>query len=140
MTKNPRYVMPETSLAEAMLLMQFYKMESLPVAINKKFIGFVQLRDLLAMSFPESIDREDLDMRQLQINLAPILRADVKQVMDEARRSVSPSVSVCEAMSIMQETHTCSLAVTEGEKLVGLISFDDVNNAILDLNSAIVAA
>jgi predicted transcriptional regulator len=140
MKKSPRYVMPETSLAEAMLLMQFYKMDGLPVAINKEFIGFIQLRDVLAMLFPESSDQENPDTKQLQIKLAPILRVEVKQIMGDAISSVSPSLSVYEAVSIMLEKHTCSLAVTEGEKLVGSISFDDVNKAILGLNSAKVAA
>ena len=135
--------MPETSIAEAMSLMRFHQVDSLPVTINKALVGFVQLRDVLAMFFPVKFncaEDVDSDTSRLQSKYAPIVRVEVKQVMDSSRRSVSPLVTVNKAMSIMLEEHACRLAVTEGGKLVGLISFDDVNKAILGLTGTKVAA
>jgi acetoin utilization protein AcuB len=143
MSKSLRSVMPETSIAEAMTLMRFHQVDGLPVTINKEYAGFVQLSDMLTMFFPEKLNcAEDLDIdaSRLQYKYAPIVRVEVKQVMNSSRRSVSPQVTVNEAMSIMLEEDACRLAVTESGKLVGLISFDDINKSILGLIGINVAA
>ena len=143
MSKNLRSVMPETSIAEAMSLMRFHQVDCLPVTINKEYVGFVQLSDVLAMFFPEKFncaEELDIDTSRLQNKYAPIVRVEVKQVMDSSRRTVSPLVTVNEAMSIMLEEDACRLAVTESGKLVGLISFDDINKSILGLIGIKVAA
>jgi len=136
--------MPETSVAEAMSMMRFYQCDGLPVAVDKELVGFVQLRDVLAMFFAEKLDKlkhdSDFDLRRVQNKYAPLIRVSVKRVMDNTKRSVSALTPVNEAMNIMLDEHISSLAVTEGNKLVGMISFDDVNKAILRLTSTKVAA
>ena len=52
----------------------------------------------------------------------------VKQILDQKGRSVftiEPDASVYDAIAMMAEKHVGALAVTEGDKLVGLISERD---------------
>jgi len=144
MSKNRRSIMPDTSIAEAMSMMRFYQCDVLPVAVDKELVGFVQLRDLLAMFFEEKLDYlnhdSDFDLRRVQNNYAPLIRVSVKQVMVDTKKSISVLASVNEAMNIMFDDQISSMAVTDGNKLVGMINFDDVNKAILKLTSTKVAA
>ena len=136
MNRGPRSIMPETSIAEAMSLMSSYRIDSLPVAVNKELVGFVQLRDLLALFLPKSIPAQKqesaFDTRRLQRRCAPIARAAVKRLMKSTSRSIAPDKSGKAAMHIMLDLHVSQLAVTENRRLVGMIGFEDVNNAILE--------
>ncbi len=136
--------MPETSIAEAMLLMRFYQIDGLPVVINRKLVGFVQLCDLLTIFFPENTHNQKresgFEMRRLQSRYAPIARATVKRFMKTKIRTATPDMSVNEAMEMMLDEPGRRLAVTESGKLIGMISFDDVNKTIPGITSTRVAA
>jgi len=144
MSKSRRQVMPDTSIAEAMLMMRFYQCDGLPVTVDKELVGFVHLRDLLAMFFEEkpdnSNDISDFDSGLVKSRYAPLIRVSVKQVMVEAIKSISGLKPVNEAMNLMLDDQISSIAVTDGNKLVGMISFDDVNKAILKLTTSKVAS
>lgn len=136
--------MPETSIAEAMSLMRFYQCDGLPVVVDKEFVGYIQLRDVLTIFFADKTNKQEydpeLDVRRLQSKYAPIVRATVNQFMNGAKRSVPPLTSVGVAVDIMLNEHVDRMAVTEGNKLVGMVSLDDVNKVILGLTSTNVAA
>lgn len=144
MSKRPRAIMPETSIAEAMSLMRFYQIDGLPVVINRKLIGFVQLRELLTIFITDNTPRQKresgFDMKRLQNKYTPIARAAVKQFMRTDRKTAAPDMSVHEAMEVMLHEHMSRLAVTDGDMLAGMISLDDVNKAILGITSTKVAA
>lgn len=143
MNEPVRPLMPETSLAEAMSLMRIYDADGLPVTIDKEFIGYVWLKDILALFFSGQElagEVEAMDMYLLHSQYAPIMRADVKRVITVTGKAVSPSTPVHEAMSMMLKDRVCSLAVTEHSKLVGLLDYDDANKAVMGLASTKVAA
>ena len=123
--------------------MRIYGVDGLPVTVDKEFVGYVWLKDVLALFFPglELAGNEPcMDMYCLDDRNAPILRADVKRVLTVTSKAVSPSMSVNEAMSTMMKNRVCSLAVTEDSRLVGLIVYDDTNEAVLEMASTKVAA
>ena len=125
--------MPETSLAEVMSLMRFYNVECLPVAFNKRLIGYVRLNDILDMFFSgDACNGTDAceDISSLQNSNTAIIRADIRRVILDRVISVSPTTPVSEAMSIMQNYKVSSLAVIEANELVGMVSLDDINKAI----------
>lgn len=141
MSKGLKTIMPETSIGEAMVLMQLYQCNVYPVAVDGELVGYVQLQDLLKMLCPEKHKHQkDIDIHRLQREYAPLNRTAVKQVMDNTIKSVSPAMPVNEAMEVMCQEHISRLAVTENSKLVGMISRDDVNVAIFTLTSGKVAA
>jgi predicted transcriptional regulator len=135
--------MPETSLAEAMSLMHFYQVDCLFVTVDKSLVGCVHLKDILALMLSDRYSTgPDMfkDLRRLQNSYAAIIRADIKRIMVDAAKSVQPSMSVVEAMAIMLNENSSSLAVVEGGKLIGQINFDDLNEAVMDLNGLKIAA
>ena len=56
------------------------------------------------------------------------------------KKSISPLTHINEVISMMLEDNVCHLAVTEGDRLVGTVGFDDINKATLSLASTKVAA
>ncbi len=136
--------MPETSIAEVISLMRVYHCDGMPVTVDKQLIGYVQLTSVLAIFVVEgqlSMKQAlDLDPKHLQSRLAPLLRATVKQVMDDTKASVSMLMTVNEAMSIMLDQQISHLAVTEDNRVVGTISIDDVSKAIPGITSTKVTA
>ena len=126
-------VIPETSLAEAMSLMQLYHVECLPVAVNKRLVGYVRLKDILDILFSgDACVGTDAygDISNLQSSNAAIIRADIRRVILDRTISVPPSTPLNKAISIMQMYKVSSLAVVEANQLVGMVSLDDINKAI----------
>ena len=58
------------------------------------------------------------------------LRVDAIMVKDP--RTIAPEVEVDELRSVMLEHHIRYMPVTEGDKLVGVLSFHDVARAVLE--------
>lgn len=89
MKKNPRSVIPETSLAEVMSLMRFYHCDGFPVVDDKMFVGFIQLRDVLTLFFVDGQDNTKpdsvFDARCLYDKYAPLVRATIKQFIDDKK-------------------------------------------------------
>lgn len=136
-------VIPETSLAEAMSLMQLHHVECLPVTVNKCLIGYVRLKDILDILFSGDayIGTEKYEeISNLQSSNAAIIRADIRRVIFDKAISVSPSMPVNKAMSLMQMYQVSSLAVIEANELVGLLSLDDTNRAIAGVARSRAAA
>ena len=143
MSRLARSAMPETSLAEVMSLMRLYHVECLPVAFNKRLIGYVRLKDILDMFFSgDACIGTDAceDISSLQNCNTAIIRADIRRVILDKVISVSPTTPVSEAVSIMQIYKISSLAVTEANELVGMVSLDDINKAITGQARTRVAA
>ncbi|MBT8128674.1 MAG: CBS domain-containing protein [Gammaproteobacteria bacterium] len=126
-------VIPETSLAEVMSLMQIHHVECLPVTVNKCLVGYVRLKDMLdiLLSGDTCIGTETCgEISNLQCSNAAIIRADIRRVIFDKAISVPPSTPVNKAVSLMRMYQVSSLAVTEANELVGLLSLDDINKAI----------
>jgi CBS domain-containing protein len=144
MNKSRRQVMPDTSIAEAMLLMRYYQCDSLPVAVDKELVGYIHLRDLLALFIEEKLEnlKQDSDFHPGLVHdkYAPLTRVSVKQVMVEARKSLLVLKPVDEPVNLMLAGQISSTAVANGSGLKSIISLDNVNEVILKLISTKVAA
>ena len=143
MSRLTKPVMPETSLAEVISLMQLYHVECLPVAVNKCLVGYVRLRDMLDMFFPGhvSVGTEICEeMSNLHSSNAAIIRADIRRVILDKVISVPPSTPVSKAVSTMQRYQVSSLAVTEADELVGMVSMEDINKMTTGLARTRAAA
>jgi CBS domain-containing protein len=143
MSRLTRSVIPETSLAEVMSLMQLYHVECLPVAVNRRLVGYVRLKDIHDILFSEEacIGTDACeDTSYLQSSNAAIIRADIRRVISDKTISAPPSTPVNKAISIMQMYQLSSLAVVEANQLVGMVRMEDINKAITGLACARAAA
>ena len=145
MSRKVRSITPETTIAEVMSMMRFYHCDGLPVAVNNKLVGYIEHKDVIEAFFPDtdsdSSDGSDkFDIERIRNGNGSIARETVQEIMNKSKKSITPLTHINEVISMMLEDNVCHLAVTEGDRLVGTVGFDDINKAILSLASTKVAA
>lgn len=113
-------ITPKTRLPEAMRLVRQRGIRHLPVVENGDLVGIVSDRDLKrAMASPAT----SLDVRELNYLLD---RLSVAEIMTRAVVTIAPMFPVEEAARLMVEEKISALPVTEGGRLVGIVTETDV--------------
>lgn len=124
MNRRPRTVRPETSL-DGLLERLLGQIEGcFPVVDkNQKLVGIVTESDVLHVLRPPvpqatvgSVFRE----------VTKTAARTVSEIMTKRPVTVTPEMTVAEALNLMTEHKLRRLPVVEGEKLVGLISLRDI--------------
>ena len=114
MNKEPITISPETRVGQALKLMQQHQIRHLPVIKEDFMVGWISARTL----------REVLLASMLEV-------ITVGDVMVEAPISVTPDTSVEEAARLVHEHRIGGMPVLEGEKLVGVITVNDLLSAFI---------
>lgn len=109
--KTVHHVTPTTKVAEAVRLMVEHRIGSLVVLEGERLVGIFTERDAL--------------LRVLHPRRSPET-TQVSEVMTANPVTVTPIVTVEEAMGIMTERRLRRLPVIEDGKMVGLISIGDL--------------
>ena len=127
MSTNPITITPATPILEALSIMKKNKIRQLPVADNNKLAGLVTERELLTVSpSPAST----LSIYEMNYLLSKML---VKDVMVKNPVTVGPSTTIEEAALMMRENKLGSLLVSEGGKLLGIITQTDVFDQLINI-------
>jgi len=116
MHKEPITITPDKRVGQALKLMQKHNIRHLPVVKDSDMVGWITSRVL----------REVLLASMLEV-------ITVGDVMIEAPITVSPDTSVEEAARLMYEHKIGGMPVTEGDKLVGVITTMDLLAAFLSM-------
>jgi CBS domain-containing protein len=107
---------PETTIAEAASLMAQRRVGSTLVCAGERLLGIFTERDVLrAVS-----------------NDASAMREPLEHWMTRRPRTVTPDSDLDEALRIMVEGSFRHLPVTEGGKLVGMLSMRDISRVSLE--------
>jgi acetoin utilization protein AcuB len=114
MNREPIIISPETRVGEALKLMQQHQIRHLPVVQDNFMVGWISARTL----------REVLLASMLEV-------ITVRDVMVEAPISVTPDTSVEEAARLVHEHRIGGMPVLEGEKLVGVLTVNDLLSAFI---------
>jgi acetoin utilization protein AcuB len=114
MNKEPITISPETRVGQALKLMQQHQIRHLPVIKEDFMVGWISARTL----------REVLLASMLEV-------ITVGDVMVEAPISVTPDTSVEEAARLVHEHRIGGMPVLEGEKLMGVITVNDLLSAFI---------
>jgi len=113
-------VTPETTLPEAIRLTGQRGIRHLPVLEDGTLVGMVSDRDLKrAMASPAT----SLDVRELNYLLD---RLRVGEIMTRGVITARPTTPVEEAARLMVQEKIGALPVTDGERLVGIVTETDV--------------
>lgn len=121
MTPKPFTVTTDTSLKEALELLERHTFRHLPVVdAEGKLVGIVTNRSLL-LSSPTSATT--LSVFEVDYILS---HTQIGQVMSSPAIAVEPDLPLEEAARMMIDNHIGCLPVVEGEKLVGIISDTDI--------------
>lgn len=113
-------ITPETTLPEAIRLTAQRGIRHLPVLEDGKLVGIVSDRDLKrAMASPAT----SLDVRELNYLLD---RLRVGEIMTRGVITIRPTSPVEEAARLMVQEKIGALPVTDGERVVGIVTETDV--------------
>lgn len=130
-------VKPETKYEEAAKIMVGRKFSGLPVVDDRgKLAGIVSEKDLFRAMFPDYeaytaephayINREALEDRIKDIRNNP-----VEMYMSRRVLTVEPDAPVLKAAGLMLAHGIHRLPVVEGEKLIGIVTREEIYGAIL---------
>lgn len=107
-------VSPDSGMAEAIRIMRMRDIGSVVVCQNERFLGLVTLREVLA-----ALDRCGSEA----------LSMIVTDIMNPLPVIGSPGDSIDQVRQVMTEHHVSHLPIMVGERLVGIISLQDVAKA-----------
>ncbi|GIW73179.1 MAG: hypothetical protein KatS3mg102_2721 [Planctomycetota bacterium] len=125
MTEHPVTVEPDEPVVDAYALMTQHSIRHLPVVEGGRLVGILSNRDLYRASprFGGKSHRA----------VAALFRTPVREVMTrEGLLTVEPTTTVAEAARLLIEAKVSSLPVLEGERLVGIITSEDLLRALLE--------
>jgi len=125
-------VKPMDSVAHARALLEQYRVNQLPVVVNRRLVGIVTDRDLRTAS-PSAVEVAVVDARRLaRLSLEPE-RTPVERVMTEKVITLGPKDTIEQAARIMMRERIGSIPIVENRRLVGIITRSDVLGAFLGL-------
>ena len=110
-------IAPEATVSDAVDLMSEKDIGSLVVMERGAMVGMLTFREVI---------------RALHEGKGSIEGVRVDAIMVKNPRTIAPEGEVDELRGVMLEHHIRYMPVTEGGKLVGLLSFHDVARAVLE--------
>jgi CBS domain-containing protein len=111
MTRDIRFISPESTLADAAQLMRTAKVGALLVQAQGAYIGVVTETDLVRKAMAERLDPD---------------REQVRRVMSSPLITIEIDRSAHEASDLMSERGIRHLAITQDGPIVGIISVRDL--------------
>lgn len=134
MSKDLTTVASDTNLMDVASLMCLYRYSGLPVVDNEELVGLIAEKDVLAELFPSL---EDAMQSMATINFsdkikeyASLMGKPVSELMSRNVKTVSPDMPILKAAVFMANNRFRRIPVTEGKKLVGMVSLGDIHKAI----------
>ena len=120
MTHNVVTVPSTMRILEAERLLEFHKFERLPVVDKGKLAGLVT-KDTLLRASPSPAT--SLSRGELHYLLSKLT---VKDIMKKNVITVTPDMTIERATEVAQENRIGCLVVTEGERVVGILTTNDI--------------
>jgi CBS domain-containing protein len=111
MTQRPRAVTPQTPLNEVAEVMETEDVGAVPLVEGDRLVGIVTDRDIVVRAIAKGKDPRGMP---------------ASEVSSRELVTVSPDDDLSEALNVMAQYQVRRLAVTEDERLVGVVSQADV--------------
>lgn len=132
-------VKPLDSIARARALLEQYRINQLPVVVNRRLVGIVTDRDLRSAS-PSAAEAAAVDAGTIPNALIDPEKTPVQRVMTEEVLTLGPKDTVEQATRLMLSERVGAIPIVEKERLVGIIARSDVLGAFLGLIASIGGA
>ena len=134
MSRSIKTVTSSTQLSEVVSLMCLYRYSGLPVVDDGKLVGIISEKDVLHRLLP-NVDElmsnmSTIDFDSLIKDYSNVINLKVADLMTTGVASVTPDMHILRAAAIMAGKRFRRIPVTEGDKLVGMLSLGDVHKAI----------
>ncbi len=111
MTKAPVKVLPEETLLTCAQKMIEGDVGSLIVEENGKLLGIITEKDFVNKAVAQNLDMQ---------------KSKAKDIMSTKMLKISPDLDLYDAIYFMSRENVRRLPVTEGDKLIGLLTYKDV--------------
>lgn len=120
MTPNPVTASPQTSLPDALQLMQQHHIRRLLVTEHNRLVGIATRGDLRAAQPSEATSLSIFELHYL------IGRITLDEIMTRDPLTVSPTTTIQEAARLMLKHKVAGLPVISGGRVVGIITESDI--------------
>lgn len=125
MTTSPITIGPGVPILDALEVMRKNKIRHLPVVDRGRLVGIVTERDLLTVSPSPATTLSIFELNYL------LSKMEVKEVMKTNPITVTPDCTIEKAALLMREHRIGCLPVMEGDSLVGIITQNDILDALI---------
>ncbi len=130
MTSRVITVSPSENILNAMNIMKTKSINRLPVVKSGKLVGLVTDGDLRAASPSPVTSLSRFEMNEL------LSKVSIKDVAVKRIVTCTPDTLIEDAALLMREHKIGALPVMEGDKLVGIITENNIMDAFLDIMGA----
>lgn len=139
MTTSVKTATRDTLVREVAVIMCFHKISGVPVVDDENnIVGMISEKDILWGMFPDLQEimggASAVDFEQLERDYRDVLGQKVSRLMTTRLFTVEPTWPVLKAASIMFRNRIRRIPVSEGARLVGIVSVGDVHKAIFQQN------
>ena len=126
---------PDTPVKDIATIMCFNKISGMPVVDNdKNVVGIISEKDILCSMFPDMRELVESgakpDFEEMEKDYSSILEKKVEDIMTKTVATVSPDMPILRAASMMWIRKIRRIPVTDGGRLVGILSMGDVHKAV----------
>ena len=114
-----------TPLRETRELFKKNNVRHIPVVSGDKLIGILSYTDIMRISFGGNFEQDNADEAIFDM-------LSINQVMKSDVQTVSPDDNIRDIAEILTKVEFHALPVTEGEKLVGIVTTTDIIQYLVD--------
>jgi len=134
MCKDVKTCSKDSTVKDIATIMCFNKISGLPVVDGDQLVGIISEKDVLCSMFPDMKELVDSganpDFEAMENDYQGILEKNVADMMTTVVATVTPEMPILRAASMMWLRKIRRIPVTEGNKLVGILSMGDVHKLI----------
>ncbi|MGX7205611.1 CBS and ACT domain-containing protein [Enterococcus pingfangensis] len=127
MTENLVTVTPETKIFDAVDLMKKYDIHRLPVIANDQLVGLIT-----EGTIQEALPSKATSLSVYEVNYL-LNKTVVADVMITEVKTIAPDAELEDGIYLMRQNKINVLPVLAGDKLVGIITNNDIFDAFLKL-------
>lgn len=129
MTTDPLTMAPEESLMEALQTMRLRSIRRIPIMLDGKLVGLLTEGDLKRA--------EPSTLSDTQEHFTQVMEGTpISRIMIENLVTTSPDTTLLEAAQVLWTNKYGALPVLEGERLVGILTDNDLLGALVRLLEA----
>jgi len=123
MTTNVITIPSNTSVIEARRMMSEKKLRRVPVVDEGKLVGIITTDRLEKAAPPEAISN---NMWDLAFSIVALHHMPVKQIMQTDVVTVTPDMTVEEALALAQSKKVGGVVVVEDSRVLGIVTTNDI--------------
>jgi acetoin utilization protein AcuB len=129
MTADPVSLDPEDSLMHALEVMRLKGVRRVPIVVAGRLVGLLTEGDLKRAE-PSPLDESQEEFDRVMEGTT------IARIMIQSPMTVTPGLALLEAARILQRTKYGALPVVEDDRVVGILTDNDLLRAFIDVAEA----